>query len=123
MRLLGGIVAMAIVGALACSTPSGNGKGCDSTGASSVIDARDNQSFSNTSVTISKGQKVCWQNVGTITHTITADPTPDDSTWNANNVNQTLTPDFVVLLSFGTVGNFPYHCFFHSGMRGVISVR
>lgn len=111
----------AVVFLWACNNPTG-GNGCDSTGANIIINAQDNLTFDQTSVTISKGQKVCWQNFGTITHSVTADPSLADSTWN---IDETLAPNLVVLYTFGVVGDFAYHCRYHvaNNMRGVVHVR
>jgi plastocyanin len=128
MRLsgVGATVAVVLTVGVACkSSPSGNGNGCKSTTAAVTIDARDNQTFSITSATISPGQTVCWENFGSLTHSITADATLGDSTWTSTNVDETLTPDFIVLRSGWTVNvDYPYHCRYHpSTMSGVIHVR
>jgi len=120
--LLGG----ALVVGLGCkSTPSGNGTGCKSTAATQTIEAGDNQTFTPSSPTISRGQSVCWENLGTASHTVTALVTVSygttvDTLWNSD---AQLNPDLVVLAAFNTTGNYPYHCRIHSGMTGVIQVR
>jgi plastocyanin len=86
-----------------------------------TINAQDNLTFDKPSVTISPTERVCWQNFGTVTHTVTSDPsTPPDATWN---LNSTLTSNTVVIKSFAVVGDYPYHCVFHAGMQGAIHVR
>ena len=108
---------------LACSgEPAGQGNGCESTGSNVTINARDNLTFDTPSPTISATERVCWQNFGAVTHTVTSDPSlPPDSTWN---LNTTLTTNTVVIKSFGVVGDYPYHCTFHPGtMQGTIFVR
>jgi plastocyanin len=115
------LAALAAVGWACSGNPSGQGNGCQSTGADVTINAQDNLTFDKPSVTISGSERVCWQNFGAITHTVTADLSlPPDTTWN---INATLTSNTVVLRSFGTLGDYPYHCAFHAGMRGVIQVR
>jgi plastocyanin len=115
------LAAMAAVGWACSGDPAGQGNGCQSTGADVTINAQDNLTFDKPSVPISKTQSVCWQNLGTTTHTVTADPAlPADTTWT---INSTLTSNIGVLRSFGTVGDYPYHCAFHAGMRGLIQVR
>ncbi len=108
-----------------CGDPSGQGSGCQSTGADITIIAQSNNAFDKPSLTIGQGQKVCWQLSGSTTHTVTADPaTPADSNWVA--FDRTLNANTVALYTFSTVGNYPYHCVFHatsSNMRGTISVR
>lgn len=111
----------------ACSNPTGNGNGCASTGAV-IVRASDAQHFSPQTLTISRGQTVCWQNDGSLTHSITPDLViAADSSWAAY-PEQTLSPGLAVLIqSFGASGDYYYHCKFHgakqSGMYGVIQVR
>ena len=107
---------------VACSDPSGQGNGCQSTGADVIINAQDNLSFDKLNLTITRGQKVCWQNAGSVTHNVTSDPAvPADSNWALDAQLSTIT---VVLYTFGRAGDYPYHCFFHAGsnMRGTIHV-
>ena len=126
MRRIGLLLGAALVVGLGCkSTPSGNGSGCQSTAASQTIEAGDNRTFTPSSPTISRGQKVCWENLGTASHTVTAlvtvtNGTTVDTLWN---IDAQLNPDLVVLASFATTGNYDYHCRLHPGMTGVIQVR
>jgi len=107
---------------IACSgSPSGNGNGCESTGAGVTINAQNNQTFDKPSVTIAPGQSVCWQNFGTLSHTVTANANAQDTTWK---LDGQLNPDLIVLYTFGKSGvNYTYHCRIHSGMTGTIAVR
>jgi len=115
------LAAMATLGWGCSGDPAGQGNGCQSTGANVTINAQDNGTFDKPSVPISTTQRVCWQNFGTVTHTVTADPaSPPDTSWT---INSTLTSNTVVLRSFGRVGDYPYHCVFHANMRGLIQVR
>ncbi len=116
------LAALVVLGVACSGDPAGQGNGCQSTGSDVTINARDNQSFDIPSVTISPTETVCWQNFGTITHTVTSDPaSPADSTWN---LDATLSTNTVVTKSSFTLGgNYPYHCTFHAGMQGVIFVR
>ena len=110
--------------ALACGNPSGKGNGCQGTGAAHVVDAQDNQVFNPSLLTISKGTSVCWENNGSITHTLTADNAiPNDSSWIKDSVNQQLSPGALYFRTFGKVGNYPYHCSIHTTMTGEIDVR
>jgi len=128
MRLICLLLGAALMVGLACkSTPSGNGSGCKSTAASQTIEAGDTLTFTPASATISRGQKVCWENLGNTSHTVTAlvtvtKGTTVDTLWN---IDAQLNPDLVVLAVFDTTGDFPYHCRFHSGsgMTGIIHVR
>ncbi len=126
MRQIGLLLGGALLIGLGCkSTPSGNGTGCKSTSASQTLEAGDNLTFTPSSPTISRGQSVCWENLGTASHTVTAlvtvsNGTTVDTLWNSD---AQLNPDLVVLAAFNTTGNYPYHCRIHSGMTGVIQVR
>lgn len=117
-------IAVVLVVGQACSgTPSGQGNGCASTAADLTINAQDNLTYDKPGPTITRGEKVCWQNFGAVQHTVTADPaSPVDSTWT---LDAQLNPNLVVSRTFSTVGDYPYHCFYHAGqnMRGVIRVR
>jgi len=100
----------------ACKEPSG-GNTCASVGGVPV-DAKDNQTFDPTPVTAQPTDKVCWQNLGTLTHSITADDLLADS------IDITLPPDYTYSTSWGTSGkDFHYHCRFHAGMTGLVQVR
>lgn len=126
MRRIGLMLIVALVVGVACkSTPSGSGSGCKSTTASQTIEAADDLTFSPSSPTISRGQSVCWENLGSASHTVTAlvtvsNGTTVDTLWN---IDAQLNPDLVVLAVFNTTGNYPYHCRIHSGMTGTIQVR
>jgi plastocyanin len=115
-------VAGTVVLTWACKDSTGQGNGCESTGATITINAQDNLTFDQPNITITKGEKVCWQNFGTLTHTVTADPNVSDSSWT---LDATLAPKLVVLQTFSLVGDYSYHCTYHvaSNMRGVIHVR
>ena len=111
----------------ACNNPTGHGNGCASTGAV-IVHASDTKHFSPQTLTITHGQNVCWQNDGTLTHSITPDgEIAADSTWAAY-PEQALEPGLPVLIqTFGATGDYYYHCKFHggnqTGMYGVIQVR
>ena len=122
MMNLGIPVALSTVLLMACSDPGGQGSGCQSTGADQTINGQDSRTFDRPNVTITRGERVCWQNLGTVPHTITAEFNASDTTWN---IDGQLNPNLVVLKTFTTIGDYNYHCTFHqaSGMTGVIHVR
>ncbi len=111
--------------AVACGNPSGEGNGCAGTGAQIVIKAQDNQ-FVPAHVTISKGQTVCWQNSGSVQHTVTATSVSlaTDSSWSADSVNQTLQPHSGIFIRTFTLqnANYFFKCTLHNE-TGEIDVR
>lgn len=98
----------------ACDEPSG-GNTCASVGGVPV-DAQDNQTFVPSPVTITAPEKVCWQNLGTLTHTITGDLVSDS-------IDITLPPNYTFSRSFPQGKDFAYHCRFHTGMTGLVQSR
>lgn len=110
------IAAALVVGFLAACDKAGTGNTCASTGGV-VVDAKDNQTFEPPTLGITQTQKVCWQNLGTVTHSMTSDNVLTDS------IDITLPPDFTFTKGFGTIQDFSYHCRFHTGMVGVVHVR
>lgn len=117
-------LAAAVAALVACGNPSGEGNGCQGTGAGQVIDAQDSKTFSPPTLTINKGTSVCWQNKGSLAHTVTAtSASPFDSSWVADSVDAQLNPGALFTKTFGNVGNYFYHCSFHAGMTGEIDVR
>jgi plastocyanin len=116
IALLGVSAAAAIAAFAACKEPSG-GNTCASIGGVPV-DARNDSSFVPASVTITPTQRACWQNLSTLTHTITADNLIADS------IDITLPPNYTYSKGWGTSGkDFAYHCRFHPGMTGLVQVR
>ena len=120
--MLGFITGVAL--ALACGSPSGEGNGCAGTGANHVIDAQDAQQFSPKTLGITHGESVCWENRGSITHTVTANgATIVDSSWVPDTVNAQLNPGSLFLRTFSKQGvHYFYKCSIHAGMTGEIDV-
>ena len=75
------------------------------------------------SITITVGDTVRWENNGGASHTATNGPrgAPEGSQWlnpdvvNSGNISPSVT--------FNSVGVFPYHCRFHPGMDGTLTVE
>jgi plastocyanin len=112
--LLTGAAFALIVG---CSNPAG-GDTCGASGADVVIDAQDVGGFSPATVTVTAGQLVCWQNLGTKTHTVTT-TTPASDT-----IDGTLAPHYLVTHVFSRTGSdISYHCTYHSTETGLVQVR
>jgi plastocyanin len=103
-----------VIGFLAaCGSSTSPANSCGSSGAAANINAEMSNSFSPKSTTIMHGQTVCWQNSGSVLHTVTADSGSFDTDLPVGQV-------FVHL--FPTAGTFPYHCKIHVGMTGTITV-
>ena len=122
--LLGGV---AIAFGVACKDNLGQGNGCDSTVPDYVIKAQDNLTYDLPSLTVGLQKRVCWENSGSTTHSVTALVTVMngmklDTLWI---VDGTLEPRLIIVASFNTTGDYPYHCRYHEGqgMIGTIHVR
>jgi plastocyanin len=120
---LGLMVGVAV--ALSCGNPSGSGNGCNGTGAHTVVNATNSMTFEQNRLTINAGESVCWQNLGSLTHTVTAvSATIVDSSWTPDSVNAQLSPGALYVRAFGRAGvNYFYKCSIHAGMTGEVDVR
>jgi plastocyanin len=121
--ILGFIAGVAL--AVACGNPSGEGNGCAGTGAQHVINAQDNTQFTPTPLSMTHGESVCWQNNGSIAHTVTANGATGilDSSWVPDSVNAQLNPGSLFLRTFSKQGvKYFYKCSIHAGMVGEIDV-
>jgi len=104
-----------IAAAYACSSATSNANAtCGGSGAIANINATDGQAFAPRTTTIAVGQSVCWQNNGSIAHTVT----DDGGVFNSN-----LSPGQIVVHAYGTKGTFAYHCQIHAGMTGTVTVQ
>ncbi|HSV12505.1 MAG TPA: cupredoxin domain-containing protein [Hanamia sp.] len=65
--------------------------------------------------TIKKGTVITWNNKDGIAHTVTSN---DGITFDSG----TLDPGGTFSFTANTVGSFPYHCNFHSMMKGTLVV-
>ncbi|MFI5203226.1 MAG: cupredoxin domain-containing protein [Flavobacteriales bacterium] len=72
--------------------------------------------FSPSSLTVSVGTKVTWTNKESSAHTVTSDSGPMLS---SIDMGKTQTYTF----TFFTAGTYPYHCKFHSSMKGTVVVQ
>ncbi|MGE5144875.1 MAG: plastocyanin/azurin family copper-binding protein [Acidobacteriota bacterium] len=122
VNVLGFVAGVAL--ALACGNPSGSGNGCAGTGAHTVVNAQDNQTFAPNVLSVTHGESVCWQNQGSIAHTVTAvNATIVDSSWVPDSVNAQLNPGSLFLRTFSKPGvKYFYKCSIHAGMTGEIDV-
>jgi len=117
-------IAAAIVIGWSCGDPAGQGNGCQSTGANVVISTADAPpAFDKPSLTITRGQRVCWQNPGSVAHTVTAtSASPADPAWTDSTFDNTLNAGGVTIHTFSTAGLYQYRCRLHTGMTGSINV-
>jgi plastocyanin len=117
-------IGVAIVIGWSCGNPSGQGNGCASTGADVTISTKDNPpSFDKPSPTITRGQRVCWQNPGSVAHTVTAtSASPADPSWTDSTFDATLNAGGVAIHTFSSAGLYQYHCRIHPGMTASINV-
>lgn len=119
-------IATCVAAALACGNPSGEGNGCAGTGAHTVINAQDNQAFVPNLLTVSAGETVCWQNNGSVAHTVTAVSVSGvvDSSWTPDSVNAQLNHGSLYVRAFTRINaNYFYKCSLHANMTGQIQVR
>ena len=125
LLVLLGVITLGV--GVACKDHLGNGNGCESTVPDYVIKAQDNLTYDLPTLTVGLQKRICWENSGSTAHSVTALVTVTngmklDTLWN---VDGRLSPEFIVVASFNTTGDYPYHCRYHEaqGMTGTIQVR
>jgi len=106
-----------VIAAATCGSPTSLPNPCGNSGAAATVSATDAITFTPGSVTIMHGQSVCWQNVGTVSHTV-ADNATDGTIFNSN-----LPAGQIFVHTFPSAGSFGYHCNIHSSMGGTITVN
>ena len=74
-----------------------------------------NMSFSKSTLQVAAGTTVTWTNNDNMAHTVTA----DDSSFDSGNIAVGATYRH----TFSQAGTFAYHCSYHSGMTGTVSVN
>lgn len=74
-----------------------------------------NMAFSPGNLKVKTGTTITWSNDDNMSHTVTS----DNGTFNSG----TLKTGETFKYTFNTVGSFPYHCNFHSGMKGTVVVE
>lgn len=127
-KILFGLLGAGVAVGVACSNPTGNGNGCGGNGTNVVtITAHDNHTFTPLNATVSVGQQICFQNLGSVVHTVDPDSVPEDSVWFQNySATEALPPNLPYQITL-PIGNYAYHCHIHgapgSGMYGTIVVR
>lgn len=76
-------------------------------------------SFAFSSLTVARGATVTWKNDDSVTHTATADNTSLFQ-FDTGSIAPGATSGGITFTQSGT---FPYHCTFHTGMHGSITVQ
>ena len=79
------------------------------------VSATDQLQFSPTSTSVKVGQVIEWKDTGTVAHNVTF-PDSTDAT------SPTLNPGDTWEVEFSKAGTYSYHCTFHPGMNGTITV-
>jgi plastocyanin len=121
IRLASVAVIAASLGILGCSKDSSNPYSTSSSSqsqppAQSDTVAMINISFSPSTLTVSKGTTVTWQNKDGVTHTSTS----DTGLWDTGNI----VPGSSKSMTFSNAGTFKYHCTIHGpNMSGTIIVQ
>ena len=104
--------------AVACSkdsTDSSSSDLCAGSGAVVTVTAADNYKFTPSSITVSSGQSVCWQNTGHLNHTMI------DA---GGRFSFSLPAGQTVVYTFlGTQPSYVYRCGIHSTMTGTTTVN
>ena len=123
-----GFAALAVT---ACGNSTTVAGPCSGTGAATTINATDSRAFSPGNATITHGQTVCWQNIGTVPHTVTSDDYASPNVSAAprafanvpSGFTSSLPPGQAFAHTFPTAGSVPYNCMNHPGMTGTITVN
>ena len=113
---LGGFVVLVAIACRSSTSPQSTDP-CANSGTDATVSASDNFTFAPNSVTITVGQSVCWQNRGTLVHTVT-----DNATSGAR-FNGNLASGQAFVHTFGFGGSFIYHCNNHSNMTATVVVN
>ncbi|MEX0991144.1 MAG: plastocyanin/azurin family copper-binding protein [Actinomycetota bacterium] len=80
-----------------------------------VIRARNSNTFSPSSVSVNRGERVVWNNVSSRRHTVTA----TSNNWNKNS---SIQAGGHTGFTFNSNGTYRYRCNIHAGMTGRINV-
>ena len=130
MRLRGTVMAAAI-GVVVSLSACGNGPPASSSGAGGgsvgkaaasglgspavKSDATADLKFSPNAQSVKVGQVIQWTNSGSVPHNVTFDQYSDLT-------SQTLQQNDTWQVEFTTPGTYAYHCTFHPGMDGTVTV-
>lgn len=94
---------------------SGYGSGTSQPPANESTVTISGMAFTSASITVKAGTTVTWTNTDNMQHTVTA----DDGSWTSGTLNY--GDKFAYTFSYAGAVN--YHCKFHSGMTGTVTVQ
>jgi len=80
------------------------------------------KSYSPNPITIERGQTITWYNGDTISHSVTSGLDNDDNAGEAFD-SKAIIPNQSYGLRFDDTGDYPYYCFYHPSMVGVVIVE
>ncbi|MGE0391001.1 MAG: PQQ-dependent sugar dehydrogenase [Candidatus Nitrosocosmicus sp.] len=80
------------------------------------------KSYSPNPITIERGQTITWYNGDTISHSVTSGLDNDDNAGEAFD-SKAIIPNQSYSLKFDDTGDYPYYCFYHPSMVGVVIVE
>ncbi|MHB8719302.1 MAG: cupredoxin domain-containing protein [Candidatus Dormibacteria bacterium] len=80
-----------------------------------TVAATDALKFDPASSTVAVGQVIEWKDTGTVAHNVTFDSSSDAT-------SPTLNPGDTWEVKFSVAGTYQYHCTFHPGMDGTLTV-
>jgi len=95
---------------------SGPGQQVSGQTASAKVKETDQLQFSPTSVTVKAGQVLEWDNTGQIAHNVTFDAYSSIS-------SDTMNGGDTYQVKFTQPGTYQFHCTFHPGMEGTVTVQ
>ena len=130
---------VALAGGLAGCGGSGSADTPDGTQQGNLVEMTDSLVFEPADITVSVGETVTWENVGSVPHSVTAyeDDLPEGATYFASGgfdsesaarenypTEGAIGADETYEHTFETAGEFPYFCIPHeSGMKGTVVVE
>jgi plastocyanin len=86
-----------------------------------TIKMKDN-TFDPATLTVAAGDQVRFENVGANTHTATSDDIKTGDPKDTFNVGR-VKPTQAAVINMNKTGDFKYHCEYHNGMSGTITVQ
>jgi plastocyanin len=109
------IASLSILFMAGCKSDSSNPAGPSSGNPSTNTISMAGSAFSPSSLTVAVHTTITWNNNSSIAHTSTS----DTGIWNTGNIPAGSSSQ----TAFDSPGTFHYHCQYHQGMVGVITVQ